>query len=133
MSEDRIKKDMIKYFSEVLGVNKVHVESNSTSSVELLILVENYQQISAAESELLTKMIEALKLEEKPTQIVDLNAVNLPSSNYQMYLVNNPKQMQHKISSSSLVTYSPQILNVKTQLKKDAWTEMQKVIYFFKS
>lgn len=128
------RKQFIKYLTDILGIKKIYLEQETVAKVDIIIYVENYGSLSLAESELLKKMIEALKLEQQSIKILDLQNETLnQASLFQIYLVNNPLHMQNKISKNTVVTFSPTILNVKTQFKKEAWNEMQKAIAFFRT
>lgn len=133
MDEEQ-RKNQIKYLTEVLGIKKIFLENEMANKPDLIVFVENYKALTTSESDLLAKMIEALKLTEQTVMILDLEKQSENTkSKYQIYLVNNPQDWQQKISASSVVTFSPTVLSVKTQLKKEAWTELQKTIAFFKT
>ena len=126
-----LKNSYAKYLTDVLGINKIFLDSEGATK-DIIFYVENYDHLSSEENDLLKKMIEALKLGEKTMEVYDLKNKSVKQTFlFAVYLVNNPQQFKDKLSNTSLVTFGPTILQVKTQLKKEAWTELQKVIAFF--
>ncbi len=120
-------KNYFLYVQDVLGIKNVFLPATEPTAVttELLILVENLESYTPAESELLHKMIEALKLDTSKYQIINSHDDNL-KANYQLLLADQVPQTTD--SPNCTTTYSPRRLLAEPNLKKVAWTSMQSVL-----
>ena len=120
-------KNYFQYVQDVLGIKNVFFPAKDSNSknIELLILVDNLKSYSPEESELLHKMIEALKLDPKKYQIVDSQDSN-SKANYQLLLADQVPQSTESLNCTA--TYSPRRLLAEPHLKKVAWVAMQSVL-----
>lgn len=127
------KKDFFDFVSNVLGVKNILL-SQSTENVlqvvPLLIAVENLNSYTDGENELLSKMIAALKIDQKLIRLIDLKDTSLYQPEFAIYFVN---ELGQKTDSqvNQVQTYSPRYLLTHPELKKQAWDEMQKAIAYF--
>jgi len=139
------KSDYFDYVSTVLGVKSVYIEPASSQAlpqtltqtasaaskevIPLLVSVENLEQYSAEERDLLEKMISALKIDLSKIKVCDVALAN----DYEFaYLI----QFSESLSASAhtenvLITHSPRVLLKNPSLKKQVWNEFQAVIKFF--
>lgn len=128
------KNDYFEYVSQVLGVKSILNDLQATSSSEavpLLIAVEGYSSYDDNEKDLLTKMISALKIDQKNIKVADLqNVVNYQA---QFYIYFTDAQSEQNSTAPNLVqTHSPKFLLKNADYKKNAWNDLQKVIAYFK-
>ena len=130
------KKDYFDYIENVLGVKSVLLDPASDpvsfQSVPLLFAVENYNSYNVEENELLGKMISALKIDLQKIKITELQETTGFQTDFCVYFVDD---INAKTDSEgpTLKTYSPRFLLKNPDAKKQAWSDLQKVIQFFKS
>ena len=121
--------DLVSYFKNVLGVSAVLSTSKDANLAatsaqhramrKLTFVIENLAGYSALETDLLNKMIAAMKLDADSFQIVDLvdiAAISSDAGQDYIYLVDQPGSGQ---------TYSPRQLIKNPKLKKQAWDFLQ--------
>lgn len=92
--------------------------------IQILISVQDLENYSAPEKDLLYKMIQALKLKPESYLVID-------TANKTGYLAQHELSFSDKPQPSTadlIETYSPRVLISKPTLKKSAWTEMQKLL-----
>jgi hypothetical protein len=117
------------YVENVLGIKQVLTSRIEFSvpvgaiEVPLLITVSELLSYSEAENELLYKMVAALKLDPTNYVVIDTSNADGYNSNVELRFVDNPGAS----NETQIQTFSPRILLTKPELKKQAWTEMQKV------
>ena len=121
------KKDYFDYVENVLGVKSIMLSPKQ--NIPLLIAVENYTDYSTDENELLQKMIAALKVDSKNISLVDLTEEGGFQPEFTLFLMNQPHDKQ--AAENSVTTFSPRALLKKAELKKSAWSDLQKVITYF--
>ena len=121
------KKDYFDYVENVLGVKSILLSPKQ--NIPLLIAVENYTDYSPDENELLQKMIAALKVDSKNISLVDLTEEGGFQPEFTLFLMIQPHDKQ--AAENSVTTFSPRALLKKTELKKSAWSDLQKVITYF--
>lgn len=137
MSDTRDSRyDYFEYLENVLGIKTilqsrdVDTKEAAISVTELLFAVQDYVNYSAEESDLLSKMIAAVKVDPSRLKVCDLQQVK----NFEVKcLVIFQDQTQLAPIRAPLVvhTFSPRVLLKKPELKKVAWTELQKVLQYF--
>ena len=133
------KKDYFDYLENVLGIKTIldHSPAPLFAKTELLICVENYQTYGRAEIDLLQKMVAALKVDAARTIIADLKQQSQIAKRVTIVFKDQPGGFQPGVfqpeGELTVQTYSPRVLVQKPQLKKIAWTELQKVLQFFAS
>ncbi len=129
------KKDYLEYLENVLGVKSILSDTLSVPLVtktDLLICVQDYKTYTAPELDLLQKMISALKVDASRFLVVDL-AMG-PSIEKTACVFFKDELSAYPFDSELTVqTYSPRVLLLNPELKKAAWTELQKVLQFFAS
>ena len=131
------REDYFDYVANVLGVKSFYLEPGVVSfepaaHTPLLILVEDLSNYSPEESDLLEKMVAALKLDPSIIKITDLKNSTAVNSDFKIYFTD--KGLGTGSSEANQVsTYSPRVLLKKAILKKQAWNDLQKVIQFFAS
>lgn len=127
------KNDYFDFVSNVLGVKSILL-SQSTENVlqvvPLLIAVENLNSYTDAENELLSKMIGALKIDQKLIRLVDLKEVSLYQPEFSIHFVEELNQNNVSLANQ-VMTYAPRSLLKHPEFKKQAWDEMQKAIVYF--
>ena len=121
------KKDYFDYVENVLGVKSILLSPKQ--NIPLLIAVENYTDYSPDENELLQKMIAALKVDSKNISLVDLTEEGGFQPEFTLFLMIQPHDKQ--AAENSVTTFSPRALLKKAELKKNAWSDLQKVITYF--
>ncbi len=113
----------LNYLKKTLGVTKVlNLKSDLQiaakpfdAEVDLGFFILGYESYTKAEHELLQKMISAMKLQPDQFFLTDINNLNSiqTHSKIQIYFVDDP------ISDEQ--TYSPRILLLYPEFKKQAW------------
>jgi ABC-type transporter Mla subunit MlaD len=129
------KEDYFNYVAEVLGVKALYVEASDRNAAQktaapLVVAVENLNNYSADEKDLLEKMVAALKIDLNKIKIIDLQTHSDYKYEFLLMFSENPQaaDMENK---NTLTTYSPRVLVKNTTLKKQVWSELQKVIQYF--
>lgn len=119
------------YVENVLGIKQIltdRLQANQMSadqiSISILISVQGLNSYSDSETDLLYKMIAALKLTPKTYLVVDRSNRENYLPNYELSLVDEPVETNNQL----IQTYSPRVLLKNAGLKKQAWTEMQKLL-----
>jgi hypothetical protein len=97
-----------------------------------LISVEGLTSYLAEEKDLLEKMVAALKIDLSNIKIVDAGPGTLIPNQYNFLIQfqNHPERANHE---RILSTYSPRTLLKSPDLKKQAWSDLQKAIQFFQN
>jgi hypothetical protein len=127
------KQDYFNYVIDVLGVREILLEGHPAESLEqipLLILVQDYATYSEEEKELLVKMIGAMKIEAQKIAVTDLSQRTVESSQYALYLCDEVGD--ENCPANEIQTYSPRILLQRPELKKPAWSALQKMMALIK-
>lgn len=137
------KEDYFSYLENVLGIKTVLVDpmanqvgaSQSADKIKspLIFLVEGLSNYTAPETDLLNKMIAALKIDLSQLQAVDSQMSEACESEFTVHFVDQVSAMLPKMPASEvvLVTHSPRFLLKNVGFKKQAWEDLQKVIRFF--
>lgn len=132
------QKEYLDYVENVLGVKAVLVPeaapaavSSAQPEVPLLIAVEALTAYNAAEKELLQKMLAALKLEQVETKVVDRAEADGLAAGFRVDFLDQPEALRAEASENELTTWSPRRLLRQADFKKQAWSDLQKVIRFF--
>lgn len=121
------KKDYFDYVENVLGVKSIML--NPKQNTPLLIAVEGLTNYNAEEHDLLGKMVGALKIDAGKISIVDLaEALNFQPEFF-ICFQNQPIEKTHL--KNTITTFSPRILLKKPELKKNAWSDLQKFLTYF--
>ena len=128
------KKDYFDYLENVLGIKTIldHSPAPLFAKTELLICVENYQTYGPAEIDLLQRMAAALKVDAARMLIADLKQQSQIEKRVTIVFKDQPGGFQPE-GELTVQTYSPRVLVQRPELKKIAWTELQKVLQFFAS
>ena len=130
------------YVINVLGVKTIYRDFSepAAESIPLLVQVEKHQTYSAEESELLEKMLTALKIDFSFISVVGFDQVEGLVSNsiqceYNLIFCDSPERFRTQLSvqADQVVTYSPRRLLHEASLKKQAWADLQNLIQFFSS
>lgn len=121
------KKDYFDYVENVLGVKSILLSPKQ--DIPLLVAVENFYDYNQVENELLQKMIASLKVEFKNLAIAELSDEELFQPEFTLVLMNQPYEKQ--AVKNSVITFSPRALLKNAELKKNAWSDLQKVITYF--
>ena len=118
------------YVTGVLGIKTVMLDQAEfkNETVPLLLAVQDLSTYSAAESELLEKMIAALKMDPKSLRLVELAQA---AAIQRGFTVEFCDQTSGVATSTLQQVYSPRTLIQKPNLKKQAWDDLQKVIRHF--
>ncbi|MGZ3690541.1 MAG: hypothetical protein ACXVAX_03505, partial [Pseudobdellovibrio sp.] len=110
------KEDYFDYVINTLGVKSIYIESspadiNTQASIEipLLIKVENLDNFTVEESDLLEKMVAALKMDLNQIKIIDSRAGREINAGYTVFLVDENSNPAAS-TSNSVVTHSPRVL-----------------------
>ncbi len=126
-------KNYFDYLENVLGIKSIIDQSLAAPAIlktELLIGVENYQTYNTDEIDLLQKMLAAVKVEASRMLIVDL--AQMASIQKTACIFFKDELTAYPLDAELCVqTFSPRILLKNPELKKVAWTELQKVLQFF--
>ena len=122
----------ISYLQDVLGV-KAALMPEQKATAQLLVLTGE-DSFSADEKALLEKMIQALKLNPEIIEIQKSNTDISSLEKYKAILCFDQKAGDWlKLYADHLhlvVTHGPHELIKKAELKKQAWTDMQKVLNY---
>ena len=121
------KSDYFDYVENVLGVKSIML--NRKQNIPLLIAVEDLNSYGVEEQDLLGKMVGALKVEMQRISLVDMSEAEKFESEFTVYFMNQPIEKQS--SKNTVTTFSPRTLLKKPELKKNAWTDLQKVLTYF--
>lgn len=129
------KIDYFEYLENVLGIKSILLsqmieEGASIIATELLFCVQNFQTYTEAETDLLSKMIAAVKVDPSRLKICDLQNANQFDTNC-LVVFQDEAQAPPIKASLTIQTFSPRLLIKKPELKKQAWTELQKVLQHF--
>jgi len=119
------KINYLKYVKDVLGIKHLFFSSSQQETKVLAICVDGLRSYSPQESELLYKMIAALKLPPEVFEVVDSIEYKNGDAEFEWHLrdVGQPEKSEKMVS-----TYSPRMLLLQPQLKKDAWADMQELL-----
>lgn len=128
------KTDYFEYLENVLGIKSILQDSIPAQEkpipIDLLFCVHNYKTYSAEEIDLLQKMIAAVKVEPSRLKVCDLMEANKFET--KALVIFEDEVVQTLILAQvSVQTFSPRVLLKKPELKKQAWTELQKILQFF--
>jgi hypothetical protein len=127
------KQNYFDYVENVLGVKSLLADLTKESTFHhtpILITIENYEQYSEAETDLLSKMISALKIDINKIKIVDnRNSKNFTADFYVHFVDVKPNFA--KTEDKLVITHSPKFLLQNSEFKKIAWNDLQKVITYF--
>jgi|GEM_PF-5234746 len=135
------KKDYFDYVTNILGVKSILLNQdtcNFLQVVPLLISVEDLINYTAAEKELLTKMIDALKIDPLLIKVVDISQAVYFQPEFTIHFCDDVASLsamtkaKSNSRSNTVQTYSPRFLLHNIQTKKQVWNELQKAILFFK-
>ncbi len=137
MSDTRdARHDYFEYLENVLGIKTilqsrdVETKQPAITTTELLFAVQDYAGYSAEESDLLSKMIAAVKVDPSRLKVCDLQEAKIFQA--QCLVVFQDQTQSAPIQAALTVhTFSPRVLLKKPDLKKVAWTELQKVLQHF--
>ena len=127
------KKDYFDYVTNVLGVKSILLNSEHSKPVQdirLLICVDNFTNYVAEETELLAKMISALKIDLQLIKVVALNDCKNFQSEFAVYFLEDLNQNSAD-KPNTIRTYAPRFLLKNPKYKKNAWNDLQKVIAYF--
>lgn len=112
------------FLTDTLGLNTILTEraKNTSTGKNYIIYVENLNSYNEAESELLTKMIAALKINSEDLVVLDLSQIN-----------DNPQEVIMKIFLKDCPetleeTYSPRELLKNPNLKRKAWEDLKRLL-----
>jgi len=129
------KVDYFEYLENVLGIKTILqsqvIETGAPIvTIELLFCVQNLHSYTEAETDLLYKMIAAVKVDGSRLKVCDLQEATKFETNclviFQDETLNSPVK-----AGLTIQTFSPRLLMKKPDLKKQAWTELQKVLQHF--
>lgn len=125
------KKNYFEFLENVLGIKSVIQESALNKAqfpnTEILFCVESYYTYTSEETELLHKMVGALKLDFSRVMICDLTEKELRVKKISVIFRDQPSKARPG-ATNVVETYSPRALLKKPEFKKNAWDELQKVI-----
>lgn len=124
------------YIENVLGVKQIYLDAADQPVIEadLLVLVQNLNSMSEAERDLTDKMIASMKIDLNLIKVLDESDSKNKNINARFILtLLNTQQLPPVSAGDRQVTYSAGVLIKQTQLKKEAWAHLQKVIAFYKS
>jgi hypothetical protein len=136
MSETRdARHDYFEYLENVLGIKTILqpkdlADKSAFAVTELLFVVQDYASYSAEELDLLSKMIAAVKVDPSRLKVCDLRE----AQNFQtqcLVIFQDQTQTPPIQAILCIQTFSPRVLLKKPELKKVAWTELQKVLQHF--
>ena len=123
------------YIENVLGVKQIYIDASEQEVIntKLLVVVEQLQALTVAETELLEKMIAAMQIDMSFIKMIDESQLKNKKYNAEFVLkMLNTQQLPEEKNSTQQVTYSAAVLIKQPQLKKEAWAHLQKVISHFK-
>ena len=128
------KDDYFNYVANVLGIKSLYIENSTAEmsdvSVPLLIRVEGLSTYSAEESDLLQRMVTALKIDLGRIKIVDAQTTFNSSADFVLDFTDSGTTSLEK-TNHYLSTISPRTLVKNSALKKQTWNDLQKIIQFF--
>lgn len=127
------KDDYFNYVIDVLGIKTLLLEPKAAAeiamAVNLLVCVEHYTSYNEQEKELLLKMLSAMKIEPAQMRIID--SVNAESTTYRYCLDLRDQLSDEKLPPQIIQSYSPRTLLKKPELKKTAWSDLQKIMALY--
>lgn len=124
------------YIENVLGVKQIYLDAGEQPTIEadLLVVVQNLNSMPVNEKELLEKMIASMQIDLNLIKIIDENDCKNKNISARFVLTMlNSQQLPTANEANKQSTYSASILIKQTQLKKEAWAHLQKVIAFYKT
>ena len=127
------KSDYIDYVRNVLGVKSIFSNSvlpEAPVEIPLVVYVQDYRSYSTTETDLLHKMLAAVKISAENIQFFDLSENVNAVSQMTIYLTDEMKPGR-TLAANEIHTYSARQLLQKPAFKKAAWDELQKVLHFF--
>lgn len=134
-------RDYVDYLKKVMGVNQIlaedisediHFNQSFDNSIQeviktpIVVWVENLKNFNENEKLLLANMLKAMKIPEGSMAVYDLQGkenYTISSDSIQFEMVKKPQTENQ--------TFSPEMLNEKSELKKDAWSFLQKIMRKF--
>ena len=133
------KKDYIEYVRNVLGVKSIYnepvVESDIASAgiqeVTLAVYIQDFNQYTAEEIDLLQKMLAALKISSQEIALIDIADQSIRVNSKMNVFLTDELKLNHQLQPNEIHTYSSRTLLKKPALKKAAWDELQKILRFF--
>lgn len=123
------------YIENVLGVKQIYLDPSEQEVIntKLLVVVEQLQALTVAETDLLEKMIAAMQIDMSFIKMIDEAQLKNKKYNAEFVLkMLNTQQLPQASEVHQQVTYSSAVLIKQPQLKKEAWAHLQKVITHFK-
>lgn len=110
------------YLTDTLGINSIVSDAaiKASSSVKYAIGVEDLKSYNNNESELLNKMIAALKIESTEMELFDLAGLSdriFSKMTKFILLMNEPRNGNE--------TFSPRVLLVRPDLKRKTWEDLK--------
>lgn len=129
------KLDYFEYLENVLGIKSIlqsheDLKGPAVITTDLLFCIQDYKNYSAEESDLLSKMIAAVKVDPSRLKVCDFDdAVKFETQC--LVIFQNEVQNPPVKASLTVQTFSPRVLLKKPDLKKQAWTELQKILQHF--
>jgi hypothetical protein len=115
------------FLEKTLGVSQIlnqfpEATQVAKSETDLGFFIEDYINYNAPESELLLKMIAAMKIESHRYKIFDLNEAvsETQKTKYTIYFVDTPQSVEQ--------TYSPRALLKNPNYKKVTWDFLKNVM-----
>ena len=124
------------YVENVLGVKQIYLDAADQPTIEgdLLVVVQNLNSMPANEKELLEKMVASMQIDLNLIKIIDQSECKNKKISARFVLTMlNSQQLPIASEPNKQNTYSASVLIKQTQLKKEAWSQLQKVIAFYKS
>lgn len=122
--------------SDVLGIKNLMIDQSSQkkdakSSYVILVLVEDFMGYNAEEKDLLNKMLAALKMDLTLFKVLD--SIEEHSNDFKFEIQFLDEVPNQEIPKNKIITHSPRVLLSEPKLKKQAWDQLQKVIYFYQN
>jgi hypothetical protein len=121
------------YLSQVLGMQGMILPANEVEAASKLksvrVVFYNDQNLTAPASELLVKMIEAMKL--APSDVRLAFAINEIGDT--QYVVNFTEKMLPNLKCPQILTQSPESLIHQPANKKKVWVDLQKVMRYLQN
>ncbi len=113
------------YLTDTLGINSIVSDAaiKASSSVKYAIGVEDLKSYNNNESELLNKMIAALKIESTEMELFDLAGLSdriFSKMTKFILLMNEPRNGNE--------TFSPRVLLVRPDLKRKTWEDLKQFL-----
>lgn len=129
MSNDLL--DYFNYLKEVVGISEIILEKNQDSAAtkNIIVAIQDYANYTASEQELLSKMLEALKIDMNFFVKIDITECNHTDFLFKIEFLDQPNQKNSE--PNQITTFSPRTLLKKPELKKNVWADLQKVIAYF--